>query len=159
MLHLNTDIKRGTLLVYQQVRRNLIDKFGANTPLSAITVGDAKVWRRWLTEAANEDDPQKGGQGLSDNTARKRCAVAKQFFADAVDHELIDTNPFGKMKELTVGCKITAALTGNNGNGQQRAERQFHNSATRRRFPRIRKCRSSPGGIRTPDQGIMSPLL
>ena len=35
---------------------------------------------------------------------RKRCAIAKQIFADAVDRELIDRNPFGKMEGLTVGA-------------------------------------------------------
>ena len=30
--------------------------------------------------------------------------IAKQIFADAVDRELIDRNPFGKMEGLTVGA-------------------------------------------------------
>jgi hypothetical protein len=41
---------------------------------------------------------------LGENTARKRCAIAKQIFADAVDRELIVRNPFGKLEGLTVGA-------------------------------------------------------
>ncbi len=98
------DVKPGTALVYNQVRRNLIDGFGADKPLGAITTGDAKDWRRWLTRPKNEDSPMEGGQGLNENTDRKRCAIAKQIFADAVDRELIGRNPYGKMEGLTVGA-------------------------------------------------------
>jgi hypothetical protein len=57
-----------------------------------------------LTRVNNEENPKDGGQGLSENTARKRCAIAKQMFADAMDRELIARNPFGKMEGLTVGA-------------------------------------------------------
>lgn len=97
------DVKHGTVLVYRQVRRNLIEGLGAEKLLHAITIGDAKDWRRWLTRPKNSNNPKTGGQGLNENTARKRCAIAKQMFADAVDRELIDRNPFGNMEGLTVG--------------------------------------------------------
>src|SRR5207237_227221 len=73
--------------------------------LSAITVGDAKDWRRWLTRPKDKDNPKAGGQGLAENTARRRCSIAKQFLADAVERELIDRNPFAKMKGISVGAK------------------------------------------------------
>jgi integrase len=92
------NVKPGTALVYRQVRRNLVDRF-AGRRLDEITIGDADDWRRWLTRPKDQ-----GGQGLNENTTRKRCAVAKQVFADAVDRELVDRNPFSKMKGLTVGA-------------------------------------------------------
>ncbi len=98
------DVKQGTALVYRHVRRNLLDWFGADKLLQEITAGDAKDWRRWLTRPKDKDNPTAGGQGLNENTARKRCAIAKQIFADAVDRELIDRNPFAKMEGLTVGA-------------------------------------------------------
>ena len=95
-------VKAGTATVYGQVRRCLVDYFGADKPLAEITAGDAEDWRGWLVRAKNDKKPKDGGQGLGDNTARRRCGIAKQFFAYAVDHELIDRNPFGKMKKLGV---------------------------------------------------------
>ena len=35
---------------------------------------------------------------------RRRCSIAKQFLADAVDRELIVRNPFGTLEGLTVGA-------------------------------------------------------
>ena len=37
--------------------------------------------------------------------------IAKQFFADALDRELIDRNPFGEMEGLTVGASERSAIT------------------------------------------------
>jgi len=99
-----TDVKRGTVVCYQQTRRNLVGYFGADRRLDEITAGETKDFRRWLTRPKNEDNPQEGGQGLGENTARKRCAIAKQMFSDALDRELIGRNPFGKMEGLTVGA-------------------------------------------------------
>ena len=87
-----------------QTRRNLAEFFGAAKPLDEITAGEANDFRRWLSGPKNEDNPTEGGQGLSENTTRKRCAIAKQMFADAVDRELIIRNPFGKMEGLSVGA-------------------------------------------------------
>jgi integrase len=94
-----SDVKGGTSIVYGHTRRCLIEYFGADRPLSDITVGDAKDWRRWLTRPTD-----KGGQGLAENTARRRCSIAKQFFADGVERELIGRNPFAKMKGISVGA-------------------------------------------------------
>ncbi|APZ93040.1 tyrosine-type recombinase/integrase [Fuerstiella marisgermanici] len=47
-----------------------------------ITIGDAKDFRRYL-------------QGkLAEDTVRRTCGIAKQFFQDAVDRRLISRNPF-----------------------------------------------------------------
>jgi len=97
-----TDVKAATVTWYKQTRRCLVAFFGADRRLDEITAGDAKDFRRWLTRPKKKDGT--GGQGLGENTARKRCAVAKLMFADAVDRELIQRNPFGKMESLTVGA-------------------------------------------------------
>jgi len=99
-----TDVKPSTVVWYQQTRRCLVDFFGSNRFLDEVTAGETKDFRRWLTRPKNKDNPKEGGQGLGENTARKRCAIAKQMFADALDRELLERNPFGKMEGLTVGA-------------------------------------------------------
>ena len=103
-----SDVKGGTAVIFKHVRRCLVDYFGANKPLAEITAGDADDWRRWLTRDENADEPGKGGQGLSDNTARRRCGIAKQFFRDAVRRRLIAENPFGDMKGTSVTANRSA---------------------------------------------------
>ncbi len=78
------DVKGSTATVYGHTRRCLVDYFGPEKPLHEITQGDADQWRLWL--AAHED--------LADNTVRRRCGIAKQFFKAAVRHRLIGQNPF-----------------------------------------------------------------
>jgi integrase len=98
------DVKPTTQTVYGHTCRCLIEWFGADCPLRSITVGDARDWRRWLGRPKNQGSPPEGGQGLAENTVRRRCGIAKQFFADAVDRELIDRNPFAALQGLTVGA-------------------------------------------------------
>jgi len=63
------DVKSSTRTVYGHTRRNLIDHFGADKPLKAITEGDVDAWRAQL----------KSVEKLADNTVRRRCGIAKQF--------------------------------------------------------------------------------
>ena len=83
-------------------------RLGPHPPLSGrILRGRQAAWptSRWATPriggAGSPGRKKDGGQGLADNTARKRCAFAKQFFADAVKRRLIAENPFGEMKGLS----------------------------------------------------------
>ncbi len=55
-----------------------------------MTEGDADDFRRSLAER------------LGDNTVRRHCSRARQFFGAAVKRRLLGTNPFGSMKRLTV---------------------------------------------------------
>jgi integrase len=84
------EVKGSTATVYGHTRRCLIGYFGASKPLHAISEGDAEEWRRWL--AAHEH--------LSENTIRRRCGIAKQFFRFAVRKRVIRESPFANMK----GC-------------------------------------------------------
>ena len=81
------DVKPATALVYGHTRRNLIDYFGADKPLAEITPGDADRWRLYLISLK-----------LSDNTIRRRCGIAKQFFRAAVRRKLLAVNPFADLK-------------------------------------------------------------
>ena len=84
-------MKASTATVYGHTRRCLVEYFGADKPLVEITPGDADDWARWLH-----------GQGLAENTARRRCGIAKQFFRAAERKRLIAENPFGDMKGVGV---------------------------------------------------------
>jgi site-specific recombinase XerD len=87
-----TDVKSGTATFYGHTRRNLTDFFGAEKPLREITRGDADQWRMYLV-----------GQDLADNTVRRRCGMAKQFFRAAVRRGLIPSNPFEDLKAAVRG--------------------------------------------------------
>ena len=54
--------------------------------------GDADQWRLYLI-----------GQGLANNTVRRRCGMAKQFFRVAVRRKLILSNPFEDLKASVKG--------------------------------------------------------
>jgi integrase len=81
------DVKEGTRTVYGHAQRNLLDFFKAEKPLSDITPGDADEFRLHLI-----------GQGLAENTVRKRTKIARQFMQAAVRKKLIDSNPFADLK-------------------------------------------------------------
>ncbi len=92
-----TDVKSGTQIAYGNVCRNLIAFFGPDKPLSEITPADTDDLRRWLALPK-----EQGGQGLAENTVRRRCGIARQFFRDAERRRLIGENPFADMKGIAV---------------------------------------------------------
>jgi integrase len=87
-----TDAKQSTLTFLGHTRRCLIAFFGAKKKLSAITAADAEKFRRWL----------KSNEKLAASTIRRRCTVARQFFKEALNDRLIQSNPFGAMKGIGV---------------------------------------------------------
>jgi integrase len=92
-----SDVKDSTSTVYGHTRRCLVEYFGPDKKLEELTCADAIDWRRWLAQS-----PDEGGQGLSDNTVRRRCGIARQFLTYAVDSRLIVANPFAKIKGVAV---------------------------------------------------------
>jgi integrase len=86
ILKRNADTNPGTRVNYGQARRYLVDFFGATRPMNKINQGDAEDFRLDLLSR------------LADNTARRVCGRAKQFFAAAIRHKLIVENPFVEMK-------------------------------------------------------------
>ena len=87
-----TDVSPHTQRIWRQTKRNLVEFFGEERPLADVTRGDAKDWRQTLVT-----------RGLADASVRKHCGFAKHFFAQAVDHEIITSNPFGKLVSSPVG--------------------------------------------------------
>jgi len=83
-----SDVKPGTAIVYGHTQRCLIEFFGADKPLREITLGEADDWRLFLLT----------DQKLAENTIRRRCGIAKQFFRAAQRRGLIETNPFAELK-------------------------------------------------------------
>ena len=87
-----TDTSPNTRRIWRQTAKKLSKYFGPKKPLTEFTRGDAKDWRLSLIES-----------GLADASVRKHCGFAKHFFAQAVDHELMASNPFGKLVSSPVG--------------------------------------------------------
>jgi integrase len=86
------DIKPKTVLVLKLVKDRLFGFFGAGRDLTAITTGEAVDCRlSWIKK------------GLAENTVRKSCSIAKQFFADAIRRKIISENPF---KSKVLPCAV-----------------------------------------------------
>ncbi len=90
-----SDVEPGTVTNYHQVRLNLVAFFGYDKPLRDITEKDAAAFRAWL----QTDERQ------SENTLRRRCGRARQFFTAAIKAKLIDENPFDGMPVSVGGSK------------------------------------------------------
>lgn len=86
------DVSPHTRRIWRQTKRLLGKHFGEQKALHEITPGDAADWRLSLVEAK-----------MADASVRKHCGFAKHFFARAVDHELIASNPFAKLVSAPVG--------------------------------------------------------
>ena len=88
---------------YHQVRLNLVAFFGYDKPLRDITEKDAAEFRAWLEKE----------EGQAENTLRRRCGRARQFFTAAIKAKLIDENPFDGMPVAVGGSKDkTRFITG-----------------------------------------------
>jgi integrase len=79
--------KPRTIELLREVEKKLNDFFGSVKPMRDITPGDAEEWRLHLVKI-----------GLGDNTIRRRCGIAKQFFNAAIRLRLIAENPFHELK-------------------------------------------------------------
>lgn len=95
-----TTVKNSTLLVWQQAERNLRGFFGPDRRLRDIGPGDAEDFRSYLI----------GTEGLSESTARKRCAVASMMFRYATKHGLITVNPFDEVPKANMATRRRAFI-------------------------------------------------
>jgi len=86
------DVKTGTREIYQQIRRNLIEHFGADRRIDSISEGCAAEFRLSLIK-----------QGLAEATVRRRCGLAKQLFRMAVKKRLLAANPFDGLVSTAKG--------------------------------------------------------
>jgi len=78
-----TDVKPATKEVWRQGELGLVNQFGSDRPLAAITAGDADEYKLAMI-----------GEKLASFTIRKRLQFAKTVFRSAVRHRLISENPF-----------------------------------------------------------------
>lgn len=87
-----TGIKPRTKINLEQAREKLVKYFESEGPRSmdSITPGDADKFRRKIREK------------LGENTVRRHCGRAKQFFLAAVRDRLIAESPFADMKKTKV---------------------------------------------------------
>lgn len=81
-----TDVKPGTIVMYNHTKDLLLEFFDPNQSLDSVSPGDVDDWRRYLQK-----------QGYADNTIRRRCGIARQFFKYAVRKQLISENPFAEI--------------------------------------------------------------
>lgn len=90
------DIKPRTRYLLEETRRELLAYLAETEDdemtLEDFTAGHAEDFRQWLLR-----------RGLGENTVRRRCGRAKQFFRNARQFKLISDNPFDGMK-ITVGA-------------------------------------------------------
>lgn len=82
-----TDAKPRTIINLKAARKDILAFFGANKPLREITEAEADEFWRYLLR-----------RGLNQNTARRICGRAKQFFRVAAKKRLISSNPFAGVK-------------------------------------------------------------
>ena len=90
--HRRTDLKESSKLVYGHVQRNLLEYFEARTPIADITHGDVVDFGRSLKQSK-----------LARPTIDRRISLARTIFADAVNHRLIDSNPFDGFRKSLKG--------------------------------------------------------
>ncbi len=87
-------VKPGTIAVWRQVIANLNELMPQGIRLDEITVGHAKAFHEALKR-----------KGMEPTTIHKRVGFARQFLNDAIDWEVIDKNPFAKIKTSTPSTK------------------------------------------------------
>jgi len=92
-----TDLKLNTRSKLEQVRRNLLEFFGPDKPLRAVTPADTDQFRIFLLSRLR----------MGINTVRRNCGRAKQFFRAAQRSRLIAENPFADMRDCTVRADPT----------------------------------------------------
>ena len=95
-----SDVKASTVTNWNHTKRCLLQFFGEAKPIAEVTPGDARDFERYLRTTAREHryDEARKSDGLKGETIRKRICNAKQFFRYAVDHRLIESNPFDSLK-------------------------------------------------------------
>jgi len=87
-----SDVKPSTTQKWQSAVNHLIEHFGENRDLRSINAGHADEFRSFLYKQPQEE-----------NTVRRYCGLAKQFFRAALRKKLIDENPFADQVSAVTG--------------------------------------------------------
>lgn len=85
--HRNRKLHPGTLTVWHQIRRNLIECFGPDRDLRTLTEADADDLRFFLLR-----------EDLAEATRKRRAGFAKQFMNAAIKRGYLESNPFASLK-------------------------------------------------------------
>ncbi len=85
-------LKPGTRAVMEQAFRAMREHLGADTPLAAVTPGDAEDFAS--KEAAKTPKRIVDGRKYARATVQKRCEIATRLFGHAIKHRMLDRNPF-----------------------------------------------------------------
>ena len=86
------DVKPATVRKWRCTIGHLVEHFRSDRELHSINVGHADAFRLFLYR-----------QNHSENTVRKYCGIAKQFFRAALRKQLIDSNPFADQVTTVTG--------------------------------------------------------
>ena len=89
------DLAESTLNKWRIIRRSLIKFFGKDKQVTSITMGDAEDFKLALQ-----------AEGLAEATIAKRIRISRQWFENAVKHELIRKNPF---RDIATGSEANDA--------------------------------------------------
>lgn len=81
-----SDIKDRSVSRIREAGEKMVACFGAETRLRDFTSADGPRFRQWLL-----------AKGLAENTVRRNCGRAKQFFRAAIRLKLVTDNPFGEV--------------------------------------------------------------
>ncbi len=81
-----SDIKDRSVSRIREAGEKLVACFGAEKRLRDFTLADGAKFRQWLLS-----------KGLAENTVRRNCGRAKQFFKAAIRQKLVTENPFGDL--------------------------------------------------------------
>ena len=92
--------KPATRIVWQQVINSLIESMPSGIELKGVTAGHAKNYLEKLK-----------GSTLASTTIHKRISFARQFFQDACDWEMIERNPFARIKTQGTSLKSNVEVT------------------------------------------------
>ena len=81
------DFKPQTKINCLRALKALVEHFGPQRSMASITQGDAEAFRQSLLK-----------QGLAENTVRRTCGRAHQFYNAAIRQELLTRSPFVELK-------------------------------------------------------------
>lgn len=87
-----SDIKDRSVSRIREAGQKLVDCFGAQKRLRDFVTSDGDKFRNWLL-----------GKGLAENTVRRNCGRAKQFFHAAIRRKLVTENPFAQLVSAVRG--------------------------------------------------------
>ena len=96
-------VKAGTAAAYRQTLDSLLAFYGAEKPITAITVESADEWRAWVATDREGKSSRTTKRSTTDNrlapaTVAKRVNVARCLFGRAVRWEWLTKNPFGILR-------------------------------------------------------------